>query len=57
MHGFMKKHNSHKLRASCRVSIGFSCMILEFQNTSHSQCIISPWEVVRALFREKMRRS
>ncbi|RWV94580.1 hypothetical protein BHE74_00018646 [Ensete ventricosum] len=38
-----------------RVSIGFSCTILEFQNTSHSQRI-SPCEVVRAQFREKMRR-
>ncbi|RRT35862.1 hypothetical protein B296_00046762 [Ensete ventricosum] len=39
-----------------RVSIGFSCTISEIQNTSHFQRI-SPWEVVRALFRKKTRRS
>ncbi|RZS19761.1 hypothetical protein BHM03_00052200 [Ensete ventricosum] len=42
--------------AQCRVSIGFSCIILEVQNTGNSQCI-SPWEVVRAQFRKKIRRS
>ncbi|RWW84015.1 hypothetical protein BHE74_00007427 [Ensete ventricosum] len=35
-----------------RVSIGFSCAILEIQNTSHSRRI-SPWEVVRAQFCKK----
>ncbi|RWV82180.1 hypothetical protein GW17_00056347 [Ensete ventricosum] len=43
-------------RTRSRVSIGFSCTVLELQNTSHSHHI-SPWEVVRAWFREKMRRS
>ncbi|RWW47535.1 hypothetical protein BHE74_00046459 [Ensete ventricosum] len=38
--------------AQSRVSIGFSCTILEFQNTGHSQHI-SPWEAIRARFREK----
>ncbi|RZS26983.1 hypothetical protein BHM03_00060408 [Ensete ventricosum] len=40
-------------RAQSRVSIGFSCTILEIQNIGHSRCI-SPWEVVRARFHEKM---
>ncbi|RRT35207.1 hypothetical protein B296_00057496 [Ensete ventricosum] len=35
-----------------RVSIGFSCTFSEIQNTGDSQCI-SPWEVVRAWYREK----
>ncbi|RRT44060.1 hypothetical protein B296_00033301 [Ensete ventricosum] len=39
-----------------RVSIDFSSTVSKFQNTSHSQCI-SPWEVIRAWFREKTRRS
>ncbi|RWV78450.1 hypothetical protein GW17_00060588 [Ensete ventricosum] len=39
-----------------RVSIGFSSTISEFQNIGHSQRI-SPWEVVRAHFHEKMQRS
>ncbi|RZS05960.1 hypothetical protein BHM03_00036550 [Ensete ventricosum] len=38
--------------AQNRVSTGFSCSVSEFQNTNHSQRI-SPWEVVRAWFREK----
>ncbi|RZS23463.1 hypothetical protein BHM03_00056404 [Ensete ventricosum] len=48
----------HHLRKSkyrpfeTRVLIGFSCTISEIQNTSHSNRI-SPWEVVRAWFREK----
>ncbi|RWW47534.1 hypothetical protein BHE74_00046461 [Ensete ventricosum] len=39
-----------------QVLIDFSCTVSKFQNTSHSQRI-SPWEVVRAWFREKTRRS
>ncbi|RWW42389.1 hypothetical protein BHE74_00052070 [Ensete ventricosum] len=42
--------------AQSQVSIGFSCTISEFQNTSHSQ-YISPWEVVLARYRKKIRRS
>ncbi|RZS28632.1 hypothetical protein BHM03_00062255 [Ensete ventricosum] len=47
--------NIAQSNARCRVSIGFSCTISKIQNTGHSQCI-SPWEVVRAWFHEKMRR-
>ncbi|RRT32777.1 hypothetical protein B296_00035989 [Ensete ventricosum] len=47
--------NFARSRAVSRVSIGFSCTILEIQNTGHSRCI-SPWEVVRAWLHEKMRR-
>ncbi|RWW39698.1 hypothetical protein BHE74_00054944 [Ensete ventricosum] len=47
--------NSARCRAQSRVSIGFSCTVWEIQNTGHSQRI-SPWEVVRARFCEKMRR-
>ncbi|RWW54094.1 hypothetical protein BHE74_00039346 [Ensete ventricosum] len=39
-----------------RLSIGFSCTISKIQNTGNSQRI-SPWEVVRARFHEKIRRS
>ncbi|RRT63877.1 hypothetical protein B296_00027552 [Ensete ventricosum] len=42
---------SKTLRKS-RVSISFSCIVSEIQNTSHSQ-YIQPWEVVRARFWEK----
>ncbi|RWW37976.1 hypothetical protein BHE74_00056831 [Ensete ventricosum] len=42
--------------AQSLVSIGFSCTVSEFQNTGHSQHI-SPWEVIRARFHEKTRRS
>ncbi|RWV78031.1 hypothetical protein GW17_00061067 [Ensete ventricosum] len=42
--------------AQSRVSIGFSCTVSKFKNTSHSQCI-SSWEVVRARFYEKKQRS
>ncbi|RWV83527.1 hypothetical protein GW17_00054854 [Ensete ventricosum] len=37
--------NFTQSRAPSRVSIDFSCTVLEFQNTGHSQRI-SPWEVV-----------
>ncbi|RWV86071.1 hypothetical protein GW17_00052079 [Ensete ventricosum] len=37
-----------------QVSIGISCTISKIQNTGHSQ-LISPWEVVRAWFCEKIR--
>ncbi|RWW47064.1 hypothetical protein BHE74_00046979 [Ensete ventricosum] len=40
--------------AKSRVSIDFSCIVSEIQNTSHSNRI-SPWEVIRAWFREKIR--
>ncbi|RRT45878.1 hypothetical protein B296_00009925 [Ensete ventricosum] len=46
--------NVAQSHAQSRVSIDFSCTVLEFQNTGHSHCI-SPWEVVRARFREKRR--
>ncbi|RZS21600.1 hypothetical protein BHM03_00054255 [Ensete ventricosum] len=39
-----------------RVSIDFSCTVSKIQNTGHS-LRISPWEVVRARFRKKTRRS
>ncbi|RZR75168.1 hypothetical protein BHM03_00050908 [Ensete ventricosum] len=56
---FAKKYDGHKLctksRAS-RVSIGFSYTISEIQNTGLSR-LISPWEVVQARFRKKIRRS
>ncbi|RWW75597.1 hypothetical protein BHE74_00016363 [Ensete ventricosum] len=45
--------NFVRSRAQSRVSIGFSCTVSEIQNTGHSRHI-SPWEVVRAWFREKM---
>ncbi|RZR75230.1 hypothetical protein BHM03_00052367, partial [Ensete ventricosum] len=35
-----------------RVSIGFSCIVSEIQNTGSSRCII-PWEVVQARFPKK----
>ncbi|RRT32129.1 hypothetical protein B296_00037071 [Ensete ventricosum] len=38
--------NFARSHAQSRVSIGFSCAILEIQNTSHSRRI-SPLEVVR----------
>ncbi|RZS27420.1 hypothetical protein BHM03_00060872 [Ensete ventricosum] len=38
------------------ISIGFSCTVSEIKNTGHSKSI-SPWEVVRARFREKLRQS
>ncbi|RRT32489.1 hypothetical protein B296_00038285 [Ensete ventricosum] len=45
------KHDGHILFAES-ISIGFTCTILEIQNTGHSRRI-SPWEVVRALFHKK----
>ncbi|RRT39606.1 hypothetical protein B296_00034424 [Ensete ventricosum] len=36
-----------------RVSIDFSSIVSKIQNTGHSRSI-SPWEAVRARFREKM---
>ncbi|RWW35826.1 hypothetical protein BHE74_00059196 [Ensete ventricosum] len=42
--------------ALSRVSIGFSCTVSEIQNTGLSP-LISPWEVVQACFRKKIRRS
>ncbi|RWW55918.1 hypothetical protein BHE74_00037401 [Ensete ventricosum] len=48
--------NFARSRAQSRVSIGFSCTISKIQNTGHFQRIC-PWDVVRAWFHEKMRRS
>ncbi|RRT33052.1 hypothetical protein B296_00058956 [Ensete ventricosum] len=45
--------NIVQCHARSLVSINFSCTISEIQNTGHSQST-SPWEVVRAWFREKM---
>ncbi|RZS21757.1 hypothetical protein BHM03_00054440 [Ensete ventricosum] len=45
--------NNARSRAQSRVSIDFSCTILEIQNIGHSQCI-RPWEVIRTRFHEKM---
>ncbi|RZR75227.1 hypothetical protein BHM03_00052364 [Ensete ventricosum] len=42
--------------AQSRVSIDFSCTVSEIQNTVHYRRI-SPWEVIQARFREKMKRS
>ncbi|RWV94145.1 hypothetical protein GW17_00043343 [Ensete ventricosum] len=42
--------------AQSRVLIGFSCTVSEIQNTGLSRRI-SPWEVVQARFRKKIRRS
>ncbi|RRT31506.1 hypothetical protein B296_00057462 [Ensete ventricosum] len=56
-HGFTKKAtiiNFVQSHAQSRFSIDFSCTISEFQNIGHSQRI-SPWEVIRARFREKTR--
>ncbi|RZR75228.1 hypothetical protein BHM03_00052365 [Ensete ventricosum] len=36
--------------------IGFSCTVLEIQNTGLSR-LISPWEIVQAHFPKKIRRS
>ncbi|RRT31204.1 hypothetical protein B296_00059110 [Ensete ventricosum] len=58
-HSFVKKYDGHKLCAKSHSKLRFdhfSCTVLEFQNTSDSQCI-SPWEVIRARFREIIRRS
>ncbi|RZS17561.1 hypothetical protein BHM03_00049707 [Ensete ventricosum] len=48
--------NFARSRALSRVSIGFPCTVSEIQSTGHSRHI-SPWEVVRALFRKKTKRS
>ncbi|RWW37240.1 hypothetical protein BHE74_00057679 [Ensete ventricosum] len=42
-------------RAQSYVSIGFSSIVSKIQNTGHSH-LISPWEVIRARFPEKIRR-
>ncbi|RRT31154.1 hypothetical protein B296_00058589 [Ensete ventricosum] len=39
-----------------QVSIDFLCTVSEIQNTSLSH-FISPWEVIQACFRKKIRRS
>ncbi|RRT41093.1 hypothetical protein B296_00053709, partial [Ensete ventricosum] len=49
---FCEKCDDHKKVTRSRVSISFSCNILKIQNTGHS-IRISPWEIVRAWFREK----
>ncbi|RZS27373.1 hypothetical protein BHM03_00060829 [Ensete ventricosum] len=48
--------NFVRSHAQSRVSIGFSCTISKIQNTNHSQRN-NPWEVVRAWFHKKTRRS
>ncbi|RZS24506.1 hypothetical protein BHM03_00057584 [Ensete ventricosum] len=42
--------------AQSRVSIDFSCTVSEIPNTGLSR-LISPWEVIQARFRKKIRRS
>ncbi|RRT31333.1 hypothetical protein B296_00056936, partial [Ensete ventricosum] len=54
-HGFMKKRDSHKLCTESSFD-RFFVHRLRIQNTGHSRRI-SPWEVVQARFRKKMRRS
>ncbi|RZR71135.1 hypothetical protein BHM03_00003766 [Ensete ventricosum] len=52
-HGFTKNAIIINFAQShTQVPIDFSCTISKIQNTGHSQRI-SPWEVVRARFREK----
>ncbi|RWW56281.1 hypothetical protein BHE74_00037016 [Ensete ventricosum] len=43
--------NFAQSRTQCRVSISFSCTVLEIQNTGHSQRI-SPWDLISAWFSE-----
>ncbi|RWW69711.1 hypothetical protein BHE74_00022677, partial [Ensete ventricosum] len=50
-----KKCDGHKLHVKSS-SIDFPRTVSEISNTGHSQRI-SPWEVVRARFHEKIRRS
>ncbi|RZS07474.1 hypothetical protein BHM03_00038298, partial [Ensete ventricosum] len=50
-HGFTKKYNGHKYCTKSSFD-RFFVHRLRFQNNGHSQRI-SPWEVVRALFRKK----
>ncbi|RWV77316.1 hypothetical protein BHE74_00023226 [Ensete ventricosum] len=54
MSTILRKNATIIIFAQSRVSINFSCTVLEIQNTGHSQRI-SPWEVVRARFHEKIR--
>ncbi|RRT58822.1 hypothetical protein B296_00046281 [Ensete ventricosum] len=51
-----QKNSTVMNRAQSQDSIGFSCTVLEIQNISHSRRI-SPWEVIRKRFHEKMQRS
>ncbi|RWV91685.1 hypothetical protein BHE74_00035723 [Ensete ventricosum] len=44
--------NFAQSHAQSLVLISFSCYVSEFPNTTHSQRI-SPWEVIRARFRDK----
>ncbi|RWV77155.1 hypothetical protein GW17_00062059 [Ensete ventricosum] len=46
--------NFARSHAQSRVSIDFSCTVLEIQNIGHSRRIRS-WEVVQTWFREKTR--
>ncbi|RZS04912.1 hypothetical protein BHM03_00035321 [Ensete ventricosum] len=48
--------NFARSHAQSQVLISFSCTVTKIQNTSHSRRI-SQWEVVRARFHEKTRRS
>ncbi|RZS24663.1 hypothetical protein BHM03_00057759, partial [Ensete ventricosum] len=54
-HGFTKNATVINFVQS-RVSIDFSCTVSKIQNTGLS-CLNSPWEVVQARFRKKIRRS
>ncbi|RZR97256.1 hypothetical protein BHM03_00026397 [Ensete ventricosum] len=45
--------NIARSHAQSRVSIGFSCTVLEIQNIGHSRRI-RPWEVIQTWFHEKM---
>ncbi|RRT32127.1 hypothetical protein B296_00037073 [Ensete ventricosum] len=48
--------NFVRSRAQSRVSIDFSCTISKIQNICHSHRM-SPWEVIQARFRKKIRQS
>ncbi|RWV87394.1 hypothetical protein BHE74_00025806 [Ensete ventricosum] len=50
--GFVLQKNTIINFTQSQVLIGFLCIVSEFQNTGHSQCI-NPWEIIRARFREK----
>ncbi|RZS08718.1 hypothetical protein BHM03_00039724 [Ensete ventricosum] len=56
MSAVSKKYKTDINFVQSRVFIDFSCAVSKIQKTGHSQCI-SPWEVVRAWFRKKTRRS
>ncbi|RRT70608.1 hypothetical protein B296_00014079, partial [Ensete ventricosum] len=58
-HGFAKKYDGHKLCVKSHVELCFDRFFVHHLGNLkyyHSRCI-SPWEVVRALFRQKTQRS